>query len=54
MTELVFWSVLKIMQADWLLNGPRFYNIGPIGPIRYLFRTGKFWREKLRDDFNEI
>ena len=51
MAELGFRSVSKITRPDWLLI---FYEIGPTGPIRYLLRTGIFWRENLRADFNEI
>ena len=30
MVEAVFWLVHKITRAAWLLNGPMFYDIGPI------------------------
>ena len=40
LAELVFRSVYKITHADWLLNGPIFYDIGPVrfgGKIFELF-----------------
>ena len=30
MAELVFQSVSKITHADYLLNGPTFYDVGPV------------------------
>ena len=50
MAELVSHSLEKIAHADWLLNGPICYDIGP---ICFLFRTGNFWREKRQADFDE-
>lgn len=35
--KLVFRSVSKITDADWLLNGPIFYDVGPIGPVHFYF-----------------
>ena len=54
MAELVFRSARKITHADWLLNGPTFHDIEPVGPVHVLLRTGKFWRENLWADFNEV
>ena len=46
MAELGFRYLRETTHFDWLLNGPTFYDIRPTGPIRFLFRTGKSWREK--------
>lgn len=53
MTELVRQSVRKITHADWLRNGARFYDIGP---VQYSFYTGlvSFGGKKLWADFNEV
>ena len=38
MAEFVFQSLRKITLADWLLNGPRFRDVGP---VRYDFCSGR-------------
>ena len=50
MAEFVFRSVRKIVHVDvdWLLNGPRFFDIRP---VEYAFIEE--WRENLRAEFNE-
>ena len=37
MAKLVFGSVHKVIRADWLLNGRRFYDVGP---AQYAFSSG--------------
>ena len=39
-------SARKFTHVDWLLNGPRFYDTGPVQD-----RAGLFWRENRRADF---
>ena len=53
MAELVFQSLRKIRHADWLPKGLIVYDDEPIFPIRFLSRSGEFWRENLEADFNE-